>query len=225
LATTLPVNDEETRERLLRVAAELFADRGFNHVTVRDICQAADANVAAINYYFRDKLGLYQEVIMKIVASMQETFKSAHEGMPGASAEERFRHYIRVFMRHVLGEGQACWAGKLMAREMADPTPAFDLIIENAIRPNSTRVGALVSELMGLPATDPRVGICVGSIQTQIAGFSSPVALRMIPGGRFTPEIIDFIAHQVTEFSLGGIRALAQQGPLPFSRPDPEVKA
>jgi TetR/AcrR family transcriptional regulator, regulator of cefoperazone and chloramphenicol sensitivity len=211
VATTTTTNDQETRERLLEAAAELFVERSYNHVTVRDICRAAGANVAAVNYYFRDKLGLYQEVLMKIIESMHEGFKSAHEGKPGASAEERFNHYVRTFMGHVLNNGRECPAGKLMAREMADPSPAFDLIIEKAIRPNSARVAALVCELTGLPPDDPRVGICVGCIQTQITGFTGPVAARMVPGGHFTPEIIDFVAKQVVEFSLAGMRAIAQQ--------------
>jgi TetR/AcrR family transcriptional regulator, regulator of cefoperazone and chloramphenicol sensitivity len=218
VATTTTTNDQETRERLLEAAAELFVERGYNHVTVREICRAAGANVAAVNYYFRDKLGLYQEVLMKIIESMNEGFKSAHEGKPGASAEERFNHYVRTFMGHVLSNGRACPAGKLMAREMADPSPAFDLIIEKAIRPNSVRVATLVSELTGLPPGDPRVGICVGCIQTQITGFTGPVAARMVPGGQFTPEIIDFVAQQVVEFSLAGMRAIAQRSEEPRPR-------
>jgi TetR/AcrR family transcriptional regulator, regulator of cefoperazone and chloramphenicol sensitivity len=221
LGTTDTTNDLVTRERLFEAAEELFIERGYNHVTVRDICKAAGANVAAVNYYFRDKLGLYQEVLMKIIARMREVSKSAHEGKAGVPAEERFRHYVRTFMGHALSDGHICHAGKLMAREMADPSPAFDLIIEKAIRPNSARVAALVSELTGLPPADPRVGICVGCIQTQIAGFTGPVAARMVPGGRFTGEIIDFVADQVVEFSLAGMRAIAgkSNGPAPRKHP------
>ena len=111
--------------------------------------------MAAVNYYFRDKLGLYQQVLMKAIECMDEVAKSAHEAKPGVSAEERFGHYVRTFMGQVLSNGRACRAGKLMAREMADPSPAFDLIIEKAIRPNSVQVATLVSELTGLPPADP----------------------------------------------------------------------
>jgi TetR/AcrR family transcriptional regulator, regulator of cefoperazone and chloramphenicol sensitivity len=219
VATTTTTNDHETRERLLEAAAELFVEHGYNHVTVRDICNAAGANVAAVNYYFRDKLGLYQEVLMGIIESMHEGFRTAYEGKRGVSAEERFSHYVRTLMGHALSNGRACRAGRLMAREMADPSPAFDLIIEKAIRPNSARVAALVSELTGLPPGDPRVGICVGCVQTQISGFAGPVAARMVPGGHFTPEIIDFVAQRVVEFSLAGMRAIAQQS----NRPRPKA--
>jgi TetR/AcrR family transcriptional regulator, regulator of cefoperazone and chloramphenicol sensitivity len=221
LGTTGTTNDLVTRERLLEAAEELFIERGYNHVTVRDICRTAGANVAAVNYYFRDKLGLYQEILMKVIACMHEVSKSAHEGKAGVSAEERFRHYVRTFMGHVLSNGQVCRAGKLMAREMADPSPAFDLIIEKAIRPNSALVAALISELTGLPTADPRVGICVGCIQTQITGFTGPVAARMVPGGRFTGEIIDFVANQVVEFSLAGMRAITSKnnGSAPRKHP------
>jgi len=201
-------DDQETRQRLLEAAQRLFAERGFENVTVRDICSEAGANVAAVNYYFRDKWGLYLEVIQVNIAFSKQMSDLAHNAGPDKSPEERLRHYIRTVLQHIFREGQ-CWQGRLMAREMTDPTPGLDLIFEQAIRPNSARVATLVAEMMGLPATDPRVSLCVGSIQTQIFGLANPVAMRFIPS--FTPEVIDAIARHVAEFSLGGIQAVAQQ--------------
>ncbi len=53
----------ETRRRLLDAAGEVFAENGFRGTTVRAICQRAEANIASVNYYFRDKQGLYREVL------------------------------------------------------------------------------------------------------------------------------------------------------------------
>jgi AcrR family transcriptional regulator len=60
---TRGAREAATRERLLTAAAALFAEHGFRRVTVRDICEEASANVAAVNYHFGDKQGLYREVV------------------------------------------------------------------------------------------------------------------------------------------------------------------
>ncbi len=206
MATKTPISDHETRLRLLDAAARLFAERGFQDVTVRDICGQAGANVAAVNYYFRDKSGLYQEVIQQIIGFMQQMMERAHDAGPNKTPEERLRHYIHTYLQHILQGGDTCWQGMLMAREMADPTPGLDLIFQQAIRPNSERVHALVSEIMGRPASDQLVGMCVGSVQTQMFGLANPIAKRFIPN--FTPEVIDAIAEHIARFSLGGIRAI-----------------
>ena len=79
--------DRETRERLLKAAAQLFADRGFKKVTVRDICRAARANVAAVNYHFGDKSGLYREVLQLAIETMRATNDAARAA--GARAARR----------------------------------------------------------------------------------------------------------------------------------------
>ncbi len=65
--------DAATRDRLLATGTRLFAERGFQNVTVRDICTEAAANVAAINYHFEGKAGLYMEVLRTAVAIMRGT--------------------------------------------------------------------------------------------------------------------------------------------------------
>src|ERR1700741_2365822 len=72
-----PSEDLETRSRLLQAGARLFAERGFARVTVRDICTKADANVAAVNYHFGGKDGLYQAVMRKAIDTMQATTEAA----------------------------------------------------------------------------------------------------------------------------------------------------
>ena len=50
------------KDRLLDKAEVLFAEKGYNAVTVREIIAAADCNLASINYYFGNKKNLYLEV-------------------------------------------------------------------------------------------------------------------------------------------------------------------
>ena len=94
--------DLETRERLLKAAERLFADRGFKNVTVRDICRVARANVAAVNYHFGDKLGLYREVLQSAIAAMRETNDTARQAGAGRRPEEQLRRYIVIFVHRLL---------------------------------------------------------------------------------------------------------------------------
>ena len=91
-------HDLETRARLLQSAAQLFAARGFKDVTVREICRAARANVAAVNYHFGDKTGLYREVLQLAIDTMRSTNDVAREAGRGLPADEQLRQYIKISM-------------------------------------------------------------------------------------------------------------------------------
>src|SRR5579871_2525553 len=67
-----PVSQDATREKIIEAAGAVFAEVGFNNATVREICSRAGANIAAVNYYFRDKLGLYTEVLKSSMLARQE---------------------------------------------------------------------------------------------------------------------------------------------------------
>jgi AcrR family transcriptional regulator len=57
--------NESTRERIIESALALFALQGLEGTSVRDISQKAGVNIAAISYYFTNKLGLYHAVLKK----------------------------------------------------------------------------------------------------------------------------------------------------------------
>jgi len=204
--------DLETRGRLLKAAEELFADRGFRKVTIRDICRAARANVAAVNYHFGDKLGLYREVMQAAVERIRATNEAAREAGAGRSAEERLRRSIVIFVSRVLASsGETVY--RLMHREMTDPTPALDDLLDQGIRPRLEYLSALVAELIGCPPSDPRVKRSVASIQAQpISYLPHPIAERV--GFSLPPKTraqVDAIASHIADFSVAGVRRIARR--------------
>jgi TetR/AcrR family transcriptional regulator, regulator of cefoperazone and chloramphenicol sensitivity len=206
----MPVHDLKTRRRLLESGARLFAARGFTHVTVREICTAAGANVAAVNYHFGDKLGLYVQVVRAAIDAMRTTSEAVRQPNEPGSAEDRLRRYIRVFLRRVAG--RESWIHQLMAREMADPTPALDLIVEQAIRPRMLYLIRLVAELLECSAEDERAIRCAASVQAQcLSLLPNPVGkrLRLPPRRRGNEAELEAVVQHVAEFSLAGIRAVA----------------
>jgi len=63
---------ERARARILDTAEELFARAGPAAVTLRSIAAAADANVAAVNYYFGSKEKLFEEMFLRRIVPLNE---------------------------------------------------------------------------------------------------------------------------------------------------------
>src|SRR4029077_19543612 len=60
---TMTRPSDHTREAIIKAAVHLFAEKGFDGTSVRDIVTKARVNQAAINYHFKSKDGLYLEVL------------------------------------------------------------------------------------------------------------------------------------------------------------------
>jgi AcrR family transcriptional regulator len=206
--------DRETRDRLLHASEQLFASRGFKDVTVRDIARAARANVAAVNYHFGDKQGLYREVLQVAIDAIRETNEAGRRAAEGHPPAEQLRRYLSVFLRRVLNPEYET-VHRLIQREIDHPTPAMDALVEQAARPRLEFLGAVVAELMECDPADPRVLRCVGSIlaQTIIWVRKNPIAERLGFVFKPTPDNIDMVARHITDFSVAGIRAVAAQRP------------
>src|SRR4051812_24249462 len=206
----MKARDQETRLRLLSSAARLFAERGFAKVSVRDICRKARANVAAVNYHFNGKLGLYQEVLEAAIRTMQSTTEAARQAGAEQPADRQLRAYVEVFLHRVAGRGHDSWIHQFMLREMSDPTPALDLVIEQVIKPRMTYLCGIVATLLGCDVTDERALRCAMSVHVQcLALFDHPVTHRVGGAPDRSPEAIDLMADHITRFSLAGIREIS----------------
>jgi AcrR family transcriptional regulator len=192
------------------VAARLFAARGFARVTVRDICQKARANVAAINYHFGGKTGLYEEVLRAAIETMQGATESARQAGEGRDAAGRLEAYVTVFLQCV-ARARESWIHQLMMRELSDPTPALDLVVRQVVRPRMAYLAGVVADLLDCDPDEDRVIRSVMSIHAQIhILLNSPVTSRMYGAASLTTaDQITAFAQHITRFSLAGIRAVA----------------
>lgn len=196
---------EQTRARLLDAAREVFSQRGFQGATVREICRRAEANGAAVNYHFGSKDGLLAEALnFAPLAALQKA-------NAGENPKVRLRLFIRDFMLMLLDEKNPSSQCRIMARELADPTPALDKIVREAIAPLHEFMGKLVREIIGEKVGSAELRRCVYSILGQCLFYrhSQPVLQRLNHALRYDHKEIEAIAEHIVEFSLAGIKQLS----------------
>lgn len=89
-----------TKERILDAAERLFAERGFENVTTRDITQQADANLASVNYHFGSKINLMKEVFQRRAKPLNnERLKLIREAQKaGASGHQATDEVLKAFL-------------------------------------------------------------------------------------------------------------------------------
>lgn len=206
-----PTDLPEIRVRLIEAAGEVFAEQGFHSATVRDICQRAGANIAAVNYHFGSKEKLYEAVLH--YAHRRSFQHATREQLQEGPPEERLRLFIRGLLKGILDHGSPAWLHQLMSREMMQPTPGLDILIEHEIRPRSQMVRAIIREIVGPKLSEHEIWLCCFSIVSQMFFYhhSRAVIQRLHPELRIDLSIHDELADHVWRFSLGALRARAAE--------------
>jgi AcrR family transcriptional regulator len=204
-----------TRDRLLSAAGEVFAEQGFRGATVRDICSRADANIAAVNYHFGDKEKLYSAVLQHWLGEALKKYPPDGNLAPDAPPEHRLRAFVHSWLFRMLGEGTPAWHGRLMAREMSEPTGAFDVLMVESVRPMAKRLSGIVSQLLGPGASEHLIDDCAMSVAGQCCFYrhAHEMIRRLYPERPYTPDRLEHLAGHITEFSLAAIDCLAKAAP------------
>ena len=197
--------------RLLEAAGEAFAQHGFRDATVREISKNAGLNVAAVNYYFGDKQSLYFAVLVYSLSSAIEKYPPDYGLGENPTTEDRFRAFIRSFLFRVFDEGRPAWHGKLMIREVIQPTAAFDQMVHEAIKPLHLRLSAIVRALLGEKVTERVVMYSTFSVIGQCVSFIvSRRVFAQLYSLKFDRMEIERLVDHITNFSLCALKGLSE---------------
>jgi AcrR family transcriptional regulator len=197
---------DTTRERIAEAAGEIFAERGFDATTVRDICRRAGANIAAVNYYFGDKQRLYIEAVVRAHRWRMEQ-AALPEWSEGTPAETKLADFITTFIRRVRTGPEDTWHTKLMMREMAHPTGACAELVQSSIRPQFEILLAILRELLPSDVSAERLQLTGFSIVGQCLFYhlADPVVRNLLSSEEYSELDVAKLAQHILDFSLSSI--------------------
>lgn len=203
--------EQGAKARLLSTAEKLFAERGLAATSIRDLAREAEVNVAAVNYYFGSKENLYLETLrytfQKVgggLPKLDQILKEVQKNKTPDAAKQAIAKYIEVFIRWIFTSDQARRHACLMSREISDPSPALDVIIEEFILPKHKALTSLIVQIQPALEGSKDLPFYTLSIVSQCLHyhFASPVALKLLNKKEMSPELISQIAEHITSFSL-----------------------
>jgi AcrR family transcriptional regulator len=212
---TAPPAAEDTRTRLLQAALSAFAHRDFDAVSVREIVERADANIAAVSYHFGGKKGLYLATAEYLADTMRQRihplFVPPVAGSPaGKDAAEQLGQLIAVLTRTLLLDTLGDDAAGFILREQLQPTAAFDILFEQLMQPMQQAFQALLTRLNpALAHSEYEQILQTHALIGQILAFRTAreTLLRRLGRERLAQTDIDAIAAQILVLTLRAIDA------------------
>jgi AcrR family transcriptional regulator len=201
----------DTKQKLIETAGPLFADKGREATSVRDVTDRAGVNVSAIHYYFHGIDGLYREAVRQGAQACVDraSFPDWPKDTPPA---RKLRDFINTYLLRVAVDCEPLWHSQLLMRELSHPTDFCSEFARDFVRPNLEILHGILHEM--LPGASKRkLFLCGSSIVGQILHyrFARPVIRALTTDLEFEQLDIETLHEHIYEFSLAAVRSLARQ--------------
>ena len=130
---------QDTKEKIIETALYAFAQNGYEPTVTRDILAKAHANVAAINYYFGNKNGLYAEVLKRILGRINQKFTDEMEEYQKElllrpcpeKSKVLLERFIRGFVELVCSDRLTMAMCTIFVREYVEPSKSFKELFQD----------------------------------------------------------------------------------------------
>ncbi len=204
----------EPRQRLLAAAEAVFAEKGFDAASIREISTEAEVNLASIKYYFGDKEGLYIEAV-KYAHLCTSAERPLPEFPAGLKPVDKLKLFIREMVSRMHGPARPS-SMKLMMREMAHPGKAAHVVVQEFIQPMAFRLRSILREL--LPEYSESELLMIGfSIIGQVLYYrqNRPISELIFDKPQVDALSEAMVADHIVRFSLAALGYAAPFGSTP----------
>jgi len=221
---------DESRARILEAAGQLFADRSFDGVSVRELAKRAGVNAAAINYHFGGKEGLYHAVIRKLIDDTEPMFAPMIVRLRGGVAEANGDRaalamiaaaLVSGLIRNVLSNVNLRWQMPILLRESQQPSKEFAMLIRDRVNPVHDAIAELVGAATGYDPKGPQARLITANIMGQCMslGAARGVVFARLGWTEYTPERIELIVETLVPRMLAML-GLADAPPPAREKPE-----
>lgn len=223
----IDTNSCETRARLLEAGVRLFAENGFKGVSVRELCAAADANVAAIQYHFGGKDGLYHAIFTTTLDEDEARFRESIDNMNmiiDAARGDReqlglaLSMYIKSFFARFPFNEHKRWFSVLVTRELSFPGQGFDLIFERRAKPSQQVFARIIAALDGVEEDSEsarlQAHVLTGTIMSVV--ISRNILFRTMEWESFTPQSLTMLSDVISKLVFNSLSLTPPPSSLSF---------
>ena len=200
-----------TQQRLLEAALEVFASKGYEGASTREICRLGGVNVAAIHYHFGDKASLYRAVF-RIPEPLQRLPEELDD--PQLPVRDALAAFYRHLMAFIAAPQQVQRLRLLFLREELRPSGVLDEHRDANRRMHAQMIGFLC-RATGARAPDA----ALHQLAFSIAGLALVLFAQRTAVDEVAPELLadaDGVAatvERLTDHGLALIEAEARRRP------------
>lgn len=198
-----------TRQHLLEIAGQVFAERGFADATTKAIAERAGTPMASINYHFGSRDALYEAVLIEAHSQIVQVDQLlAMTQQPGEP-----REILRAMLSHLVALStlkSPPWGFRVMLRELMSPSAMSAALVQKAMLPKAKLVLDLLGRILDLPPTHPAVQrAMVFSVLPSLVMLIAPkqVPEKVLPAMASEPEAL---VEELMRYVFGGLEAIAK---------------
>jgi AcrR family transcriptional regulator len=196
---------------LLHAAGEVFAEEGYAKATSKEICRRANANVAAVNYHFGSKDGLYAAVLEEAHSRLVSLEAVAAAAQSAIDPQLKLRTLLTRLVAEIVNRNRTAWELRVLSREVLSQSPMMDRLVENQIAPKAKFLRTIIGQIMDLPADHP-------SVSRAVINVIGPCMMMLITTRALQQKVapqMELDAESLTEhmvvYALGGMKAVARK--------------
>ncbi|CAM2178245.1 TetR/AcrR family transcriptional regulator, regulator of cefoperazone and chloramphenicol sensitivity [Burkholderia latens] len=185
---------DETRQRIIDAAIELFGEFGFAGASTRDIAAKAGVNAPALQYYFENKEGVYRacvdamaELGWSVLGPAVEHARAVLDADADVDALiDAFIGILRMLADRMFTVPKTLGQRMFFAREQLgqEPAGATEILMKRVRKPLNDVSAELIGRISGRPADDPVTRLRAMSLFGQLTVF------HLVP--RSTLQLLDW---------------------------------